>query len=155
MGISKTDGLESEKLKRFDDIFRMLVIVMTITTSIGLSTYKIGLLSSLPYFVMALAFWMLGHLAGSSKLFRNIEAQAKVIGWFLALLVTASTLSKFILNEPSLGYYEKVGIGVFAYLLTAPAYYWFSEFVPPARRRIYLLLLSVIMWAFVGGTIVI
>jgi hypothetical protein len=155
MGISKTDGPESEKLKRFDDIFRMLVVVMTVTTSIGLTTYKIELLSSLPYFVMALAFWMLGHLAGSDERFREIEAQAKVIGWFLALLVTASTLGKFILKEPSLGSYEKLGIGLFAYLLTAPLCYWFSESISPKRRRNYLLLLTVILWAFVVGTLAI
>jgi len=143
----------AEKMKRFDDVFRMLLLVMTVTTSIGLSTYEgLSLTVALVYLVMALFFWMLGHLFGSNLLFRDFEILTKINGWVIAFLVTATTFAKFALGKSILDLTPKLGIFVIAGVLALATYFWFDSYILPERRRTYMIAtLTIIVFSLTGS----
>jgi len=101
--VQREDEKEAEKVRRFDDVFRMLMVVMSITTSVGLSLYKIDLRPALDYFLLSLGFWMFAHLTGSNEPLKNLEKEFKITSWFFALLVAGSTLAKFSEKSAVLG----------------------------------------------------
>lgn len=142
---------KTQKLKRFDD-FRMLLIVMSITTSIGLSTYSgINLWGTLMYFVSSIIFWTFGHLIGSNPLFRHHEIAMKITAWVLVLLVTSSTIAKFALKVTILNLAAKIPIAIVTSVLTLAMYYWFGELVPSELRRKYMRLALIMPILFLGG----
>jgi len=143
----------AEKMKRFDDVFRMLLLVMTITTSIGLSTYEgLSLTAALVYLVMALFFWMLGHFFGSNPLFRDFEILSKINGWVIAFLVTATTFAKFALNRSILDLAPKLIIFFTAGALALMTYLWFESYILPETRRRYMLAtMTIIVFSLTGS----
>jgi len=143
---------KAEKVKRFDDAFRMLLMVMTITTSIGLSTYTgLNLWVTLLYFVMPLVFWVLGHLVGSNPLFDDLEIVMKITAWVLALLMTTSTFAKFALKAALLESVAKIPIVAITSVLTFATYCWFGDLIPSYIRRKYLFMNLTLLLLFFGG----
>ena len=142
----------ADKLKRFDEVFRMLLLVMTVTTSIGLSSYsEINLFGTLVYFVMALGFWMLGNLLGSNVFMRDLEIILKLNAWFLVLLLTASTFAKFGLKITLLDPLTKIPIAVSTFMLTILAYNYFEDIIDPDTRHKYLRVHLYFIALFLGG----
>lgn len=144
---------EAEKVRRFDDVFRMLMIVMSITTSVGLSLYKIDLVPALAYFFLSLGFWMVAHLMGSNMLYRDLEIGLKITSWSFALLVTGSTLTKLYEKSTVLENYARVAIGVIVFLSTILLFRWFGEIIPLRKRWQYILLFFVIVSYFIIGSL--
>ena len=143
---------KAEKLKRFDDAFGMLLIVMSITTSIGLSIYSVlDLRVALGYFVASLGFWMTAHLAGSNPLFDDLEIVMKLTAWVLALLVTGSTFAKFALKVSILDFGAKVLVSTVTLTLSFAIYWWFGELISSGMRRKYRRLNFVLLILFLGG----
>jgi len=130
-----------EKLKRFDDVFRMLLVVMTISMSIGLSTYSgFNLWLTLLYFVLSITFWTFAHLLGSNPLHTDLEICVKIYAWTLALLVTMSALAKSALKVSVLDFATKIPIAIVTLVFTIMAYHWLGELIPPDVRRRYMII---------------
>jgi hypothetical protein len=139
----ETEEKKVDKLKRFDEVFRMLLLVMTITTSIGLSSYRgIDLSFTLLYLLMALGLWMFSNLIGSNTSFSRLEILFKIHAWVLALLVTMSTFGKFWLKVSELNPTAKIPISVFTFILAFASYHYFDDTIDPhgteRRNHIYI-----------------
>jgi len=148
------DEKRTEKMKRFDDAFRMLLIVMTVTTSIGLSTYEgLSLQFALAYLVMSLIFWVAGHLLGSNPIFGGVEIGLKINAWITAFLVTTSTLAKFALRVPVLDLGPKIFIFIVAGALAFATYSWFESYLLPEARRRYMKATLTIIFFLLGGSL--
>jgi len=138
----------SHRLKRFDDVFRMLLLVMTITTSIGFTTYSgITLWGTLTFLVMALALWSLGHLTPT----RHLEIVVKLFAWSATLLVTTSTFAKFALKVSTLDDMTKISVAVLSFILTVAAYLWFRSSIPSYTRRRYGPLILLLPLFYLAG----
>lgn len=145
---------KTDKVRRFDDIFRMLLLVMTVTISIGLNTYSgINLWSTLGYFLMALTLWMFGHLIGSNEFHEDDEIVFKLTAWTFALLVTAVVLTKFTLKVSELGYVVKILIFLITIFVTLLVYSWFRELIHPIARRKFVLNIATILIIYGYGYI--
>lgn len=145
----------ADRLKRFDDVFKMLLVVMTITTSIGLSTYSgVNLWSTLAYFIMSLAFWMVGHMIRSNSLFVYHEIMMKLYAWSIGLLVTASTYAKFALKVSTLDWVAKIPVFTITLALSLVTFKWFKESVPSHMSRAYVRAISIILILYSAGYIV-
>lgn len=144
-----------EKLKRFDDVFSMLLLVMTVTTSIGLNTYSgLDLWLTLGYLVVSLGLWALGHSVGFNSLFRSLEASIKQTAWVLALLVTGSTFAKFALRTSMLNLGARLLVFLVTLALTIVAYYWFGESISPHTRRRFMRVNLILLAWFLGSYII-
>jgi hypothetical protein len=142
---------EVEKVRRFDDVFRMLIVVMSITTSVGLSLYKIDLFPALAYFLLSLGFWMFAHLSGSNELLKKSEIELKITSWFFALLVTGSTLAKFAEKSVVLDNYAKGAVSIIALGSTYLLYLWFVDVIPSKKRMLYTMMIYLVLGAFTLG----
>lgn len=146
---------KTNKLKRFDEVFKMLLLVMTITTSIGLSSYtEIDLFFTLLYLVTAPSLWMLGNLIGSNPLSSEWEILFKIHAWVLALLVTMSTFAKFWLKVSELNSIIKLPISFFTFILTFWLYQYFNEAIGERNRKRHLLIDSIIILWYGTNTII-
>lgn len=125
----------ADKLKRSDDVFKMLLVVMSTTTSFGLTTYSgIDLWRTIGYFLASVCLWMIAHLAASSPRFHG-EIYFKVTAWFLALLVTTATFGKFLLKVSILDSTAKLVVVLVTFVLIIFVLNWFGELIPAYQRR--------------------
>jgi len=142
----------SDKLKRFDDVFRMLILVMTITVSIGFRTYTgLNLWGTLGYFIMSLSFWMLAHIVGSNSLYSDLEVSMKLNAWVLASLVTASTFAKFGLKTETLDLIMKIPIVAFALVFYLMLDCWLEELMSSRQRRKWFRVNTVLLGCYLAG----
>jgi len=147
-----TPEISTEKMKRFDDVFKMIVTVMAITTSIGLKMYSgINLLMTLAYFIMALGIWMFGHLTGSKSILWDLEIPIKLTALLLSLLVTSSTIIKFAFGIYILDFVWKILVVIVTAIITYGVYRWFGVKFSPKTGRQYKYLWGMILVMFLGG----
>lgn len=138
----------SHRLKRFDDVFKMLLLVMTITTSIGFTTYSgITLWGTLIFLVMALGLWSLGHLTS----IQHLEIVVKLFAWSATLLVTTSTFAKFALKVSTLDDVTKIPVAALSFILTFAVYLWFRSSIPLHTRRRYIPFALLLPLLYFGG----
>lgn len=127
------------KIKRFDDIFRMLLLTLTIIISVGSITFeKINLLSALFFILTPMAFWMIGHAVGSYPNSDYIETEFKLLSWGFVSLAIPIVSFKFMLEGSTLSY-ELVGICTLISMgLTYLPYRWLKEILSDYQRRTFL-----------------
>lgn len=90
-----------EKIKRFNDIFSMLFLVITIVISVGAIRFPNENLSFTIIFTMlSLGFWMFGHAIGYK--YQDLEVQVKISAWVFASLVASTVLLKFAIGVSAL-----------------------------------------------------
>jgi hypothetical protein len=145
----------ANKLKRFDEVFRMLLLVMTITTSIGLSSYTgLDLFFTLVYFITSLCLWMFANLVGTNVRMYELEVFFKLHAWVLALLVTLSTFARFTLKVSSLNPMTKLVISIATFTVTFLSYRYFEDTTDSHNRRRHFIIDFVILSWFLGNTLV-
>lgn len=123
---SNGSGAVSDKLKRFNDIYTLLFVVITILLTVDITlfdTTDFGL--TVLFVVGSLVVWALGHLLGANSGLRHVEVQLKLIGWLYASLVACDVVVKFALRLSVLsGWWASLcivvsvlsGLAFFAYL---------------------------------------
>ena len=142
---------KTDKLKRSDDVFKMLLVVMSTTTSFGLTTYSgIDLWRTIGYFLASISFWMVAHLGATSSRFYH-EIDFKVYAWFLALLVTTATFTKFWLKASILDSTAKLCVVLITWILACFVINWFGELVPARERRRFYIMIGGILLAITAG----
>jgi hypothetical protein len=123
---SKGNGNVSEQLKRFNDIYTLLFVVITILLTVDITlfdTIDFGL--TILFTVGSLAVWGFGHLLGAQIDLRHIEIQFKLIAWLYASLVASDVIVKYALRASALtGWWSSLcifvsifsGLALFVYL---------------------------------------
>ena len=126
MVTSDSSGIVYEQLKRFNDIYTLLFIVITILLTIDITLFDFsdfGL--TILFTVGSLAVWAFGHLLGAKAGLRHIEIQLKLIAWLYASLVASDVIVKYALRASVLsGWWSSVciivsvasGLALFVYL---------------------------------------
>ena len=93
----------AERLKRFNDVYTLLFVVITILLTVGASTVQIeNLAATITFSLGSLAAWVFGHLAGAKSSLRHVEIQLKMIAWLYASLVASDVILKFALHTTNL-----------------------------------------------------
>lgn len=116
----------SEHLKRFNDIYTLLFVVITILLTVDISFFDLADFGLTVLFTVgSLLFWAFGHLLGAKSILRHVEIQLKLIGWLYASLVACDVVVKFALRLSVLsGWWASLcivvsvssGLALFAYL---------------------------------------
>jgi hypothetical protein len=142
----------ADRLKRFDDVLRMLLLVMTVEISLGFNSYKgLNLWSTFPFFLMSLSLWIFAHLIGVSKLLAEWEILFKLYAWSFAVLVAAVVLAKSLLQVSQLEGIVVIPIIVITILSTLLLYRWFSRFIPENKGRQFKLIVVMMLLVIFGG----
>jgi hypothetical protein len=129
----------SEKIKRFDDIFKMLLLILTITISVGSTAFEnINLLSVLGFIVAPLVLWIIGHAFGSNPEYIDSETQFKLLAWGFESLAIPIVAFKFILGGLTLSYELVALCSLISFGLTVLPYVWLKEFLSDMQRRTFL-----------------
>jgi hypothetical protein len=93
----------AEKLRRFNDVYSLLFVVITILLTVGASSFeKTDLGPTVSFILGSLAAWIFGHLIGANQVLRHIEIQFKLIAWLYASLVAGDVILKYALDIPNL-----------------------------------------------------
>jgi hypothetical protein len=123
---SKGNGDIFEQLKRFNDVYTLLFVVITILLTVDITLFDsadFGL--TVLFIVGSLGVWAFGHLLGAKTDLRHVEIQFKLIAWLYASLVASDVIVKFALRLSVLsGWWASLcivvsvlsGLALFAYL---------------------------------------
>ena len=142
----------ADRLKRFDDVFRMLLVVMTVEISLGFNSYTgLRLWSSFSFFLASLGLWIFAHLIGASKLSAEWEIILKLYAWSFAMLVTAVVLAKSLLKVSQLEGIVTAPIVLITLAVTLLLYRWFSGFIPENKGRQFKLMVVLMLFAISAG----
>lgn len=117
------------KFNHFDDAFKILLLIITITLSLGSfnSDKKFGLLSFYVFVISALVLWIIGHFFGTKPHHTNKEIFCKVLAWALAITGGfIASINFFYADQPILEewIYVSMAIGSFSVI---PLIIFFSE----------------------------
>jgi len=133
------------KIRRFDDIFRMLLIIITIIIAIGSNSFgNVNLWTTIIFILLALILWMFGHSIGAKPIFEDLEVWLKLYAWAFASLVAPIVFLKFALNVSTLSY-SWVGVCVFASIFsTFLPYRWLGKMLSKRQKNRFLRYLAFI-----------
>lgn len=136
-----------ETFRRFDDIYRMFLLVVTITISIGSISYnsalKIDLWSGLGFILLSLVTWMIGHAIGEGDN-RQFSLLLKMYAWISVSLVAFTTFLKFWLNTSTLGSSLVLMSVVFSLIATLLPFLWLSKTLSQSAK------LNIAILVFIG-----
>ena len=145
----KSKDLAHEKLKRFDDVFRMILLIITISITFSQASTEISLEPTLIWVFFALLFWIFGHIGGFYPDVKSPEIYLKLIGWFFLSLVSITVLSKLTLSTSILVENFSIFLLLCSYFLTLLPYAYFRKNLDEIERRRFMKSLSTIV-AFIA-----
>jgi len=125
-----------EKIKRFDDIFGMFLIFITILLSVGSATVTIGILV---YFLFPLALWISGHALGATKL--PWEIIFKLSAWFGLTFLSLILLINFVFGSSILNFEWIFIFGFSLIILNLLPFFWLKKGVSYYDQK-YLIVLA-------------
>jgi hypothetical protein len=134
-----------EKIKRLDDIFRMLLLVITIMLSGGFGRVN------LVFILAPLFFWMWGHAVGQFD--EDSEILLKFAAWFYTSFIVVVVLIKSALDLSELSMTLKTFSLIVSLLPTAPVIKWLTqefeeERAHIVRRQLWLIVTSLVLFLF-------
>ena len=138
----KEQNENQERIKRFDDIFRVLFLVITIMISFGSQgSINLNLWKNLYFIIVPLALWIVGHAVGTHPLLEGTEASLKLYAWAFASVAVSIVFLKFALNSPTLSY-EWFFVGViFSIMITVLAFLYLRKLLSPYLKRNLLIVI--------------
>lgn len=147
-----------EKVKRFDDVFKLSLTLLTISMAFGLNFFKnLGpafFLSIAVAFASALFFWAVGHLySGQWGIF------LKLMSWWFFSHVTPAIFLNYIIekaSEETHPPYSGVPVLVIGFFIYFPIYRYLKNGVDKSFARILLyfpilMLISLSAWSTLGS----
>jgi hypothetical protein len=100
---TQTSTAITERLKRFNDVYTLMFVVITILLTVGASTFeKSDLGPTITFILSSLAAWIFGHIVGANQPLRHVEIQFKLIAWLYASLVAGDVILKYALDAANL-----------------------------------------------------
>jgi hypothetical protein len=83
-----SESTVTEKLKRFNEAYSLLFVVVTILLTVGATSFeKIDLSATVSFILVSLVAWIFGHLLGANQSFRHVEIQFKLTARLYASLL--------------------------------------------------------------------
>jgi hypothetical protein len=147
---SSVESGVSERLKRFNDVYSLLFVVITILLTVGISTFeKTDLGATITFILGSLAFWVLGHLIGAKPSVRHIEVQLKLIAWLYASLVASDVILKYALGVTDLTDLWSAFCIVASVGSGAALFYYLREGIHRRDRAEFSVILAVLVAALV------
>lgn len=138
------------KFNHFDDAFKMLLLIITITLSLGAFTSeaKIGSLCFYVLIMVALIFWIVGHFFGTNQNHIIKEIFCKVMAW--GLTISAGLIEFFYFQlDAQIAILDKIMYSVaIGSSLTIPLVIWFfsSEMSNKDRNKILVSVTVIFNW---------
>lgn len=134
-----------EKIKRFDDIFRILLLIISIIISFRIGNLS---LSNIVVFIfLPLGFWIFGHAhVGCNDSIAN-EVCFKLCAWAVVSVAIPVVFLKSALGFPSLDHIMFFACIIFSILLTIWAREWLKEAFskqPYLKRQLYFFMFSLV-----------
>jgi hypothetical protein len=117
-----------EKIKRLDDIFRMLLLVITIMLSVGFGRVN------LVFILAPLFFWMLGHAIGQFD--EDSEILLKFTAWFYTSFIVIVILIKSASGLSELSITLRISSLIISLLPTVLAIHWLTHTFDEERAHI-------------------
>jgi hypothetical protein len=128
-----------EKIKRFNDIFSMLFLVITIVISVGANSFaKENLSYTIMFTLLSLGLWMFGHAIGSKPINLDLEVQAKIFAWAYASLVAGTVLLKFATGVSTLDFNYSWLCILASVFLTFLSYLYLKEAMSERQQTVFL-----------------
>lgn len=94
-----------EKIKRFDDIFKVLFLVITIMIAFGSQeSINLNLWNNLHFIIVPLVLWIIGHAVGTYVSLKGTESCLKIGAWAFASVAVSIVFLKFALRSSELSY---------------------------------------------------
>ena len=138
------------RLKRFDDVFKMLLVIISITVSVGYNNFSgIKLWNTFFFLFFALAFWIFGHVVGDFNSYPEGEPFIKLMAWSTAMLTATIVFYKFSFQVSILDFSGMAICGVIAFVLTLLAYIWLRNLLSRFHRRNLLPFILTVYYAVV------
>jgi hypothetical protein len=130
------------RIKRFDDIFKMLFLVITIMISFGSqSPINLNLWNNLYFIVVPLTFWILGHAIGTYSTVIDTEAGFKLGAWAFASVAVSIVFLKFALRSPTLSYEWFFACVIFSIVITWLAFLYLKKVLSPYLKRNFMIVI--------------
>jgi hypothetical protein len=109
---SEVNSILSERLKRFNDAYKLLFVVIAILLTVNITLFdSADFALTILFSGGSLAAWIFGHLLGAQATLRHVEIQFKLIAWLYASVVASDVILKYALSLPDLaGWWSTVCI---------------------------------------------
>lgn len=135
----------SDSLRRFDEVFRTLLVIGSVLIS-GQIAFSKGLLPldifayNINAFVLTISAWSIGTLVG-----RDVEVVFKIVAWYFLMLTLLGTIGRLILYSTYIlpnGSLVLISIGGF--LLSYPMLNYLGDLVSSrAKRNLRIVIVAV------------
>ena len=146
---------KSDHLRRFDDVFKTLLVIASILLSGALAYYKEALASVffssiISSFAISICFWVFGTFFDGVT-----EGIFKILAWWALMLAFVATLARLIFySTPSLPRFVDIAIMVVSFLLSYPMFGYFRNLThPPDHLKILKIALAIASAIVVVGLI--
>ena len=139
-----------ERLKRFNDVYTLLFVVITILLTVGANTFeRVNLGATITFILGSLAAWTFAHLIGAKPYLRHVEIQFKLIAWLYASLVASDVILKYAFEIPNLtGRWS--AFCIFASVSSGLAlFYYLREGIHRRDRNEFSILVAVLVAALI------
>ena len=137
----------SERIKRFDGIFRFLLIISTIIFSGALAFYKESMpeyfFSGYIYTIISVVFlWSIGHTR------ENISREAiwKLLSWFMLMFFISSNVESLFYQIPGimeLSFVTRYFLLTFSCCMTLPMYFYLKNILPIVFKGIFIIIIII------------
>ena len=126
---------EDELLKRFDVVFRTILVVASITISVAMAFYKEILPSyaffySIGFFLAAISIWAYSTLSGGTR-----ECALKIFAWWTLMTAFTLLLARLIFSSFFLPLFVSTVCLSVALMLTWPLFTYFRRVIPDGQER--------------------
>jgi hypothetical protein len=145
----------SDRLRRFDDVFRTLLVIASIFVSGALAFYKellsSDILSVLMFlFVLSICGWAVGTLWGGVE-----EISLKIGAWWCLMVAFVFSLSRLMFYTTlSVPKFVLTTDAVISFLLWYPITTYFRDMLSRRDLKLLRILLTIITAAFVTADVI-
>jgi hypothetical protein len=136
---------KSDHLRRFDDVFKTLLVIASILLSGALAFYKELLPSAffsaiIISFALSICTWVIGTFSDGVD-----EGIFKIVAWWALMTSFAATLARLIFYSTplSLPRFGTTAIAVVSFLLSYPMFGYFRNLSRPRDLKILKILLII------------
>jgi hypothetical protein len=143
---------KSDRLRRFDDVFRTLLVIVSILLSGALAFYKEFLPSDFFFLVIMLTFtvsictWVIGTFFDGVE-----EGIFKILAWYSLMAAFAITLARLIFYSTlSFPRFVLTAVAVVSFLLSYPMFGYLRNLTHPRDLKIMKILLIIVSALFVA-----
>jgi hypothetical protein len=146
--------LEDDLLKRFDVVFRTVLVVTSVTISVAIAFYKEILPSyaffySIIPFLAAISIWAYSTLSGGTR-----ECKRKISAWWTLMTAFTLLLARLIFSSFFLLPFVSTICLLVALMLTWPLFTYFRRVMPDGDElQLKIVLMVILLGVFIVDVI--